>query len=406
MIVRARALLTMNGAPLDDGAVAICGDTITDVGPFAEVRRSNSGDVVDLGERVLLPGLINAHCHLDYTCLRGSIPPAKSFTAWIRSINERKAALTPDDYLRSIADGFAEAASFGTTAIANLEAFPELLQDLRPWPLRTWWFAEMIDVRGAVDPLKVFNGMRDSIVRMQSETDSIGLAPHAPFTASAALYREAAAAAEQHDLPLTTHVAESRDEMRMFRDSGGALFDFIQSIGRPMDDCGEGTTLSLMLRNQLLDDRWIIAHLNELTASDFELLARAPRFHIVHCPRSHRYFGHAPFAFERLRDLGFSVSLGTDSLASNDDLSLFREMRQLRVTHPAIPTRELLEMVTIAPAKALRQRNSLGQIATGFKADLIAVPAAMAGEELFDELLEFDDKVPWSMVNGRIIASR
>ncbi|MFN2474751.1 MAG: amidohydrolase family protein [Chthoniobacterales bacterium] len=392
----------MNGAPVDDGAFAISGDTITDVGAFREVRRANTGDVLDLGERVLMPGLINAHCHLDYTCLRGSIPPAASFSAWIRSINDRKAALAPDDYLGSIAKGFAEAASFGTTTIANLEAFPELLRSIPASPLRTWWFAEMIDVRGSVEVAEVYGGMRDAIAAMRSETDAIGLAPHAPFTASAELYRHAATVAEQHDLLLTTHLAESRDEMLMFRDGSGGMFDFMQAIGRPMDDCREGTPLSLMLRNKVLDEHWIVAHLNELTESDFELLARAPRFQIVHCPRSHRYFGHAPFAIERLRKSGFSVSLGTDSLASNDDLSLFAEMRQLRMTHPAISARQLFEMVTTAPARALRQDDSLGRIAVGFKADLIALPAAMAGEELFDELLEFDEKVPWSMLNGRV----
>ena len=403
MIVRARALLTMNGEPTEDGAVAISGDTITDVGAFAEVRRAHAGDVLDLGERVLMPGLINAHCHLDYTCLRGRIPRAGSFSAWVRSINECKEGLTAEDYLRSIAEGFAEAANFGTTTIANLAAFPELLRAMSASPLRTWWFAETIDVRGPVDVAEIYRGMRDAVAAMRSETDAIGLAPHAPFTASAGLYRDAATLAREHELPLTTHLAESSDEMQMFRDGSGAMFEFMQSIHRPMNDCGKGTPLSLMLRTNVLDARWIVAHLNELTDSDFEMLARAPRFHIVHCPRSHRYFGHTPFALERLRELGFSISLGTDSLASNDDLSLFREMRQVRALHAPISARELLAMVTTAPAKALRQQHSLGRIGAGFKADLIALPAAMAGEELFDELLEFDQKVPWSMVNGRVI---
>ncbi len=404
MIIRARALVTMNGAPIENGAVAVSGDTITDVGSFADVRRGNSGEIIDLGECALLPGLINAHCHLDYTCLRGSIAKPESFTGWIRSINERKAALTPDDYLRSIDQGFAEAASFGTTTVANLEAFPELLEKRGASPLRTWWFAEMIDVRNRVQAAEIENEIRTSIAAMRSEIDSFGLAPHAPFTASATLYRDAAAIARKHDLLLATHVAESHDEMQMFRKGSGSMFEFMQSLGRRMDDCGGATPLRAMLRNDVLDRRWIVAHLNELAGSDFALLARGPRFHIVHCPRSHRYFGHAPFAFQQLRELGFSISLGTDSLASNDDLSLFREMRQLHATERAISARELFEMVTIAPARALGQQHSLGRLVPGFKADLIALPAAMAGEELFDELLEFDEKVSWSMVNGRLAA--
>src|SRR3984893_1672524 len=141
MIVRARLILTMNGPPIENGAVAIEGNRVVDIGLFNEVKARNSAEVVDLGEQILMPGLINAHCHLDYTCLRGKIPPQKTFTDWIRAINAEKANLSPKDYLASINEGFAEAKSFGTTGIANLTAFPDLVPQITS-PIRTWWFAE------------------------------------------------------------------------------------------------------------------------------------------------------------------------------------------------------------------------------------------------------------------------
>src|SRR3981081_1471133 len=107
MILRARIVVTMDGPVIQNGAVAISGERIVDVGAFAEVRARNSGEVVDLGEQALLPGLINAHCHLDYTCLRGKIPPPKSFADWIQAINAEKAKLSRQDYLASINEGFA-----------------------------------------------------------------------------------------------------------------------------------------------------------------------------------------------------------------------------------------------------------------------------------------------------------
>src|SRR6266705_6560734 len=107
MIVRARTVVTMDGPPIENGAVAISGNRIVDVGGFNDIKRRNAGNTLDLGEQVLLPGLINAHCHLDYTCLRGTIPPQKWFTDWIRAINAEKAKLGRDDYLASIAKGFA-----------------------------------------------------------------------------------------------------------------------------------------------------------------------------------------------------------------------------------------------------------------------------------------------------------
>src|SRR5213592_4749449 len=146
MIVRARTVVTMDGPPIGNGAVVVSADRIVDVGEFDQIEKENGGEIVDLGEQALLPGLINAHCHLDYTCLRGQIPPQKSFTDWIRAINAEKAKLSAEDYVSSIGEGFAEAKRFGTTGVANLTAFPELVPQIDA-PIHAWWFAELIDVR-------------------------------------------------------------------------------------------------------------------------------------------------------------------------------------------------------------------------------------------------------------------
>src|SRR5437588_4514482 len=96
MIIRARVVITMDGPPIENGAVAISGDRIDDVGKFSDIsKRYSAPVVVDLGEQALLPGLINTHCHLDYTCLRGKIPRQASFTDWIRAINAEKTKLSP-----------------------------------------------------------------------------------------------------------------------------------------------------------------------------------------------------------------------------------------------------------------------------------------------------------------------
>src|SRR5438874_10620598 len=105
MIIRACTVVTMDGAPIENGAVAVSGNQIADVGKFDQIRARNAGEIVDLGKQALLPGFINAHCHLDYTCLRGKIPPQKSFADWIRAINAEKAKFSPNDYIASINDG-------------------------------------------------------------------------------------------------------------------------------------------------------------------------------------------------------------------------------------------------------------------------------------------------------------
>jgi cytosine/adenosine deaminase-related metal-dependent hydrolase len=231
------------------------------------------------------------------------------------------------------------------------------------------------------------------------------------FTASKDLFRRCEEIAQKNDIPLTTHLAESREEMEMFRDASGPLYEFIKSIGRPMNDCGNETPLELFLSAPSSTSlrtssgrplpQWIVAHLNELIERDFDLLERSnPKFQIVHCPRSHNYFNHGPFAFERLRSLGFNVCLGTDSLASNQTLSLFDEMRAFQKNFPNISPNEILRLATVNPARALRYENALGQIRPGFRADLIALPSS-GSTDVFEQIIACDAPVSWSMVNGR-----
>jgi cytosine/adenosine deaminase-related metal-dependent hydrolase len=400
-IVRARVVVPMAGDPIENGAVAIAGSKITGVGRFEEVKASHDGDVVDLGEQILLPGLINAHCHLDYTLLRGQIPSQESFTDWIRAINAAKAELTSKDYIASINEGFAEAQSFGTTTIVNLTAFPELIAEIEE-PIRTWWFGELIDVRNPDQAGEIVDRAAYSL-RCKNHW---GLAPHAPFTASAQLFSAASEISSKHNVPITTHVAESREEMQMFREAGGPLFDFLKSLGRPMDDCGGTTPLASLMQSHAVDSRWILAHLNEITEADFDLLARSRKFHIVHCPRSHTFFGHAPFALERLRALGQNVCLGTDSLASNSSLSLFAEMRELLRKESFISPLEVVAMSTVNAAKAIGQADSLGRISPGFCADLIAIPSAASERKVMDAIVAFEGTKPWMMADGEITCRR
>jgi aminodeoxyfutalosine deaminase len=401
MIIRARTVVTMDGPPVENGAVAISGNQIVDVGKFDDIEKRNTAEVFDLGERALLPGLINTHCHLDYTCLRGKISSPKSFADWIRAINAEKANLRTDDYLASITEGFAQAKRFGTTTIANLTAVPELISHVRP-PIHTWWFAELIDVRSPERATEITDSAIESLGKARPSVAPWGLAPHALFTASSNLYRRCEEIARHKGILLTTHLAESREEMEMFRDGSGPLYEFLKSIGRDMNDCGQETPLELFVGT--IGDRalpnWIVAHLNELAAGDFELLERSKlKFHVVHSPRSHDYFGHSRFSFEKLQALRFNVCLGTDSLASNESLSLFAEMRAFQRREPGISPDKILEMVTVNAARALRQRDTLGRIRPGFRADLISIPFS-GGPNLFDEIVAFDGPINWIMIDG------
>ncbi len=410
MILRSRLIVTMDGTPLVDGALWIVGNRIEAIGTFSELEGRTSEPVLDLGDQVLLPGLINAHCHLDYSMMRNAISPPTSFTAWVQRINAIKRSLDSEEYLAAIARGFAELKRWGTTTVCNIEAFPELMPSLPPDPIRTWWFYEMIDIRHRITTDDVVAGALTFFKRQPQSLGGFGLNPHAPYTASQQLYHLANGCADRTEMLLTTHVAESCEELAMFMHARGPLFDFMTQLKRPMADCGETTPFQMLWKSGAIDANWILAHMNELTEEDFELLATLPALapdggpHIVYCPGSHRYFGHSEFPFRRLHDMGMNICVGTDSLASTDSLSLLRELRRVRQSQPWLNAESLLATVTRNSARALKRIGQLGQIIPGALADLIALPTSGTLENVYDEIVNYERPIAWMMINGEILS--
>ena len=401
MILRARTLVTMEGQPIEDGAVAVRKNKILAVGRFKDVSRLFPGRAVDLGEQVLLPGLINAHCHLDYTVMRKAILYQNSFTRWVSRINALKRCLTEDDYLQSIAKGFNELKKWGTTTVLNIESFPELMSKMPPPPIRTWWFYEMIDVRHRIASEEVVAG---AFMFFQNRPDwlgGFGLSPHAPYTSSEELYRLSNECAKITRMPMTTHLGESREEDDMFRHASGEFYDFLAGLGRNMEDCGHGSALANLLRKGLIGENWLVAHLNELTEEDFGLLKNF-QLNIVHCPESHRYFKHTTFQHKRLHDLGMNICLGTDSLASNESLNLFAEMRAVKNGEPWMSPEEVLRTVTVNAAVALDKKEFLGKLAPGTYADMIALPFNGPTEQVYEAIVEHRQPVQWMMLDGQL----
>lgn len=408
MIVKARIVLTMDGPPIENGAVIVDDNAIVAVGRADALEHHSNRSEIDLGEMVLLPGLINAHCHLDYTGLRHAISPTRSFTKWVQRINSIKRMLTTEDYLAAIARGFAELLKWGTTTVCNVESFPELMPLIPHPPMRTWWFYEMIDIRHRVTPEEVVIGALSFFTKHSDSLNQFGLSPHAPYTASQMLYRLANDCADTYRMRLTTHVAESREEMEMFRDSRGELYDFMHRLDRPMEDCAGSTPFAQLWESGSIDENWLLVHMNELSEGDLDLLSALPperKPHVVHCPGSHTYFEHSAFPFKGLRNAGVNVCLGTDSLASTHSLSMFDEMRAFQEKEPQVSAAELLQMVTTRPARALKREGKLGMITPGALADLIALPFAGSVESVHEQIVQFNKPVPWMMIDGKVRAS-
>jgi cytosine/adenosine deaminase-related metal-dependent hydrolase len=405
MIIKARVVVTMDGPPIPEGAVLIDGNRIVRVGRAAEFSFAGQEPVIELPDLALLPGLINAHCHLDYTMMRRAISPPPSFTSWIERLNALKRSLDNDDYRAAIARGFEELKRWGTTTVCNIEAFPELMPHMPPSPIRTWWFYEMIDIRHRLTTDDVVAG---ALMFFQHRDDSIGgfgLSPHAPYTASTQLYQLANKCASTMHMPLMTHLAESREELDMFCNGHGDLYELMRSLNRPMGDCGKGPPFSRLWQSGAIDSSWLLTHMNELTEADIALLASLPAGgtpHVIHCPGSHRYFRHSRFAYRALHDMGVNISIATDSLASTDSLSLLAELRRVRSLETWLGAEEALRTITVNPARALQRENILGRVVPGALADLIAIPICGKVADIHEELIAYAEPVPWMMIDGKI----
>jgi cytosine/adenosine deaminase-related metal-dependent hydrolase len=408
MILRARIVVPVSRPPVEDGVVCVAGDRIVWVGRSAELPAAHQqGERIDLGEVILLPGLINAHCHLDYTRMAGLIPPPKSFTDWITSMVALKAAWSLEDFDGSWREGAAMLLRTGTTTVADIEAVPELLP--AAWestPLRVLSFRELIhlkDRQSAADLVeRAVNGWLD----LPHGEGRLGLSPHAPYTTSAPLLEMAARAAHRRKWRLTTHVSESEQEFEMFMYRQGAMYAWLKGQ-RDMSDCGRGSPVQHLERCGYLDDNLLAVHVNYLWRHDASILANH-RVSVAHCPRSHDYFRHLRFAREELESAGVNICLGTDSLATvckeakqPIELSLFAEMQMLAVKAPGLAPEKILRMVTINGAVALGSKGQIGELSENALADLIALPFTGQAVDALEAVVQHQGAVAGSMIGGQ-----
>jgi cytosine/adenosine deaminase-related metal-dependent hydrolase len=406
MFLRARIVLPVSKTPIENGAVWIRGPSIVWVGRWTEAPPEQREQVVDLGDVILLPGLINAHCHLDYTNMAGQIAPPRGFTQWIQGMVALKAAWTPAEFARSWRRGAEMLVQTGTTTVADVEAAPEQLPDFWPTsPLRVISFRELIRLQsGAAAREAVESAVADWGGIADSERP-LGLSPHAPYTTTRDLLEAAAAAAERHRWHLTTHVAESEEEFEMFMYRHGPMFDWLKSQ-REMTDCGLGSPVQHLERCGYLDVNLLAVHANYLWRHDAAILARN-EVSVVHCPRSHDYFGHLKFPFEDLADAGVNLCLGTDSLATVRriageplKLNLFTEMQSFASSTPMVAPGEILKMVTVNAARALGQSGRIGELTEHAYADLIALDFKGQLEQVSEAIVQHSGDVRASMIRG------
>jgi aminodeoxyfutalosine deaminase len=412
LVLRARIILPVNGPPIENGAVLIFRDRLVLVDTWEhfpdEFTSSGTAKTLDLGEVILLPGLVNAHCHLDYTGMAGMWPSPKKFTDWIPRMLAAKAEWSYSDYAHSWLNGARMLLQSGTTTVADIEATPELLPDVwNATPLRVISFLELTGVRSKRDPKEILAEAVQEIDSLAHPRCTATLSPHAPYSTSPELLRLCGQAAREKRLHLAVHVAESEQEFDMFAHARGEMFDWLKRNGRDNSDCGLGTPLQHLERAGLARENLLAIHANYLEEADFDLLAKN-KISVVHCPRSHDYFHHRKFPLEKLLQAGVNVCLGTDSLATvakgekqELELNLFHELQLFARSYPEQSPQTILKMATANGARALGLSGKVGELSGNAFADLIAIPFAGVTSDAAAAAVNFSGHVRASMIGGQ-----
>ncbi len=388
-----------DGVACAPGAVLLQGDEILAAGPPPAVGHPQEAEVVDVPDAVLVPALVNAHCHLDLSHL----PPVAytgDWAGWLETVRAGRAT-SDAEIAASVENGVGLARRGGTALVGDIAGAGSLvpLEALRRLGLAGVAFLEVFGLGrrqgGAVDTL-----------RRVAEQDSgpergvrLGLGPHAPYTCGPEVYRAAAGLGR----PWSTHLAETPAEIEFVGAGTGPLRRLLEAVGAWDETVAPwGQHPVDALAESLAAAPCVAAHLNYVEPRHVEALSGWP-VTVAYCPRASRYFGHAadgpaPHRYRQMLDAGVNVALGTDGLLCLDTpnrISVLDEMRLLHRRDGTDPV-VLLRMATVAGAVGLGFDPALVTLAPGPTAGLLALPIARGrGLDPLRQIMESDDPPQW-----------
>ena len=372
------------GRPIRDGCVDVDGGRIVAVGPSAGAG-SRRGRDVDLRGCAILPGLVNAHVHIELSGLRGEVPPAPSMPDWVRGLLARRAGGAPD--ASAMQRALAEARQCGTALVGDIGNTHAPVAPLRAARMPAVAFRELLGF-DEPDPAALVERTCAELDREAGGNPRLRLAAHAPYSVSPALFAALRAAAERRRLwPLSVHLAESREELEFLRSGTGAWRSLLEDLGRwdPGWTAGAPGPVAYLESLSWLGPGTLLVHGVHLTDAELRRIAETGAT-LVTCPRSNRWTGAGDPPVARFHAAGVRLAVGTDSLASAPDLDMFAELAALRRLAPEVPAAALLRAATLSGAEALGYGATHGAIAAGRRAALIAVAGAGAAGDVEEYL--------------------
>jgi cytosine/adenosine deaminase-related metal-dependent hydrolase len=375
IVYAARWILPITAAPIERGAVAVEGGRIAWVGAAADAP---SGELRDLGDAVLMPGLVNAHTHLELTAMRGFLERLE-FQAWLYKLTmSRRAALGDHELVVACARaGIVEGLRAGITTYADTSGTGAPIHALVDMRVRGIMYHEVFGPDTAQRDASIA-GLREAVARLrpvQTERVRLGVSPHAPYSVSDPLFAAAAGLARAEGLPMAVHLAESEAEERYTLHGDGPFAKQQRERGFAVEARGR-TPVDALHANGALAVRPLLIHCVRLSADDVRRIAESGCA-VAHCPASNAKLGHGIAPARELLDAGVTVGLGSDSVASNNRMDILEEARLAVLFQNARCARQdaldaatALEMATLGGARALGWEDRIGSLEPGKEADL------------------------------------
>ncbi len=401
----ARFVFTADGAPQREAVVSIADGRIESIGK----RRANE-PTIDLGNAAILPGLVNAHTHLEFSDLRSPLAPgATTFADWLREVIAYRRSRTDAERRAAVISGLAEFRRHGTTCVGEIATAGWPLDDFSDPATKcdTTVFHEFIGLR-TERAEEAYQRARQHVALAATDDMHLGLSPHAPYSVQPAFVKRLASLSAVGSLPLAMHLAETFEELELLRSGGGPLRELLVQLDAWQPDVlPRGRSPLDYLRLLSTAHRALVVHGNYLSDEEIAFIAdRRHRMSIIYCPRTHAYFGHLRYPLAKMLESGAVVALGTDSRASNPDLSLFAEMQHVAVRH-SVPPEQIIEMATINGAHALGRDAELGSLAIGKQADFAVVRFQdVATDDPYELLFEPRSRVEATIRRGMLVAGR
>lgn len=371
---RARWVVPISSAPIADGVVAVDGDRIAYVGPAAGAP---AGSDEQFGNAVLLPGLVNAHTHLELTAMRGFLEDL-DFRQWIlRLTAARREVLDYDALLDSARYGVEEGVRAGVTSYADTGDSGTAMRAMRDAGVRGINYQEVFGPDPAQCAASIA-GLREKVAALrylETPLVRVGVSPHAPYTVSDDLFRATASLARELGLPMAVHIAESDLEQQLVVDAAGPFADGLRKRGIAVDKRA-ASPIDLLSKLGVLGEQPLLIHCVRVSANDIATIAGSGS-PVAHCPASNAKLGHGVAPLAELLAAGIHVGLGSDSMASNNRMDLLEEARLALLSQRArfgsfdTPSAaDVLAMATIGGATAIGLGDQVGTLEEGKQADL------------------------------------